>query len=148
MKYCNFCGNELLEAVEICPYCEQPIHQEEIHSNKKKKYITFVIKQNLPTCAEAIRLLEQAIFGAKADGVKVMKIVHGYGSSGVGGELRYCLQDYLERMKNQGRIRFYVAGEEFSRQFAKGQKLLQSFPKLANDKDLNRFNKGITIVAI
>jgi hypothetical protein len=147
MKYCDFCGNELNKDVQICPFCEQTVHYKQSISYKKK-YVTIIIKKDLPTCEEAIKLLEQAIFGAQVSDTKVIKIVHGYGSSGAGGELRYCLRDFLERMRMQKRIRFYVAGEEFSKQFPEGQKLLQSYPKLENDKDLNRFNKGITFVAV
>jgi hypothetical protein len=147
MKICDFCGNELALDVVVCPYCEQPIHKKSV-AVSKKKYTTLLIKKDLPTCEEAIKLLEQAVFGARAGDIKVIKIIHGYGSTGVGGELRYCLRDYLDRMIRLRMVNFIVPGEEFSRQFKNGQKFLQMFPKFENDKDLNRFNKGITFVVL
>ena len=146
MRYCEFCGNEVSHEEEICPYCEQPLQQEE--ENVTRKYITIRIKSNFPTCEEAIVKLYDQIKEAKISGVKIIKVIHGYGSSGKGGELRFCLREYMDSLEDNKFIRYYMIGEEFSRQYKMGKKILHDYPKLVNDKDLNRFNKGITLIAL
>ena len=45
------------------------------------------VKADLPALEEARRLVIEEIKRAKRDGVRVLKIIHGYGSTGKGGTL-------------------------------------------------------------
>src|SRR2546425_7725169 len=48
---------------------------------------TFNVEAALPTLEEARRQVIDEIRRAKREGVRVLKIIHGYGSSGKGGTL-------------------------------------------------------------
>ena len=48
---------------------------------------TFDVEAGLPTLDEAWRLVAAEIKLAKREGGKVLKVIHGYGSSGKGGAL-------------------------------------------------------------
>ncbi len=102
----------------------------------------------MPTCEESYRRLSYAINKARADNVKVLKIIHGYGSTGKGGELRYCLRERFQAMTWQRRILDFLPGEDLSRSNSKGIKFLKKYPKLVNDSDFNRGNKGITFIVL
>ena len=43
---------------------------------------TYIVEAGLPTLDEARRLVIEEIKRAKREGVKVLKVIHGYGSSG------------------------------------------------------------------
>jgi DNA-nicking Smr family endonuclease len=46
---------------------------------------TYNVEAGLPTLDEARRLVIEEIKRAKRERVKVLKVIHGYGSSGKGG---------------------------------------------------------------
>jgi len=48
---------------------------------------TYNVEAGLPILDEARRLAIEEIKRAKREGVKVLKVIHGYGSSGKGGTL-------------------------------------------------------------
>ena len=48
---------------------------------------TFNVEAGLPTLDEARRLVIAEIKQAQRDGARVLKVIHGYGSSGKGGAL-------------------------------------------------------------
>jgi hypothetical protein len=63
------------------------------------------VEAGLPTLDEARRLVIEEIKGAKREGVKVLKVIHGYGSSGKGGALYVGLRkSFRLRKKVPSRI--------------------------------------------
>ncbi|MCD4817768.1 MAG: hypothetical protein K8S23_03650 [Candidatus Cloacimonetes bacterium] len=149
MKICEVCGNEIDDFSPICPFCGNGAKKTRSSSKQKSdKYVTKNIKIGMPTCEQAIKMVKSTLFKASYDNTKVIKIIHGYGSSGVGGELRYCLREYFQQLCGQGKLKFFVSGKDFSRTNPNGKRLLSYFPKLSNDKDLNRSNRGITFIVI
>ncbi len=106
------------------------------------------IKESMPTVEEARRLLLDALRSARADGVEVLKIIHGYGSSGVGGALRTGLRQSLSRRRKEGLVREVIHGESWDIFEARTQELLQRHPALRRDRDLNNSNEGITLVIL
>ena len=56
-----------------------------------------------------------ALRSAKANRVKVLKLIHGYGSSGRGGAIRADVLAQLARKKRAGQIQEFVRGEIFPR---------------------------------
>jgi hypothetical protein len=48
---------------------------------------TYNVEAGLPTLDDARRQVIDEIKRAKREGVKVLKVIHGYGSSGKGGAL-------------------------------------------------------------
>lgn len=106
---------------------------------------TINIEEGRPTADVAIKRLASEIVRVKAQGAKVVKIIHGYGSSGVGGVLKGVVRRELERMKKRGVIKLYVPGENFEIFNADAIKLLDNCSALRTDRDLGRYNSGITM---
>lgn len=106
------------------------------------------IKSDMPTVDEARRELIAAIDQARADGVQVIKLVHGYGSTGVGGALRNALRKSLLKRRKEGAVKSIVHGEKWG-VFDEGARALRNrYAFLHKDSDYNRQNSGITIVEL
>jgi ABC-type multidrug transport system ATPase subunit len=77
-----------------------------------------------------------------------LKVIHGYGSSGTGGEIRIAAQKRLHELKEAGQIRGCIFGEDWSKSDSTTWQLLQVHPELKSDSDLGRRNQGITVVLL
>jgi hypothetical protein len=108
---------------------------------------TVNVKSDLPSVPEALQRLERELALARRDGIPILKIVHGYGSSGVGGDIRIAVQKRLRELADAGQIRACIFGENWSTSDEQTWRLLQRQPELKNDRDLGRANKGISIVS-
>ena len=101
-----------------------------------------------PTVFQALGQLNYELGVARRDGYEVVKLIHGYGSSGTGGEIRIAVQRRLVEMARDGQIRSCIFGEDWSKSNERAWSLLQSRPELKLDKHLGRKNLGITIVEL
>lgn len=106
---------------------------------------TFNIEAGLPSLEEARRMVAEEIRSAKRDGVWVLKVIHGYGSSGKGGRLCIGLRKSFGLRKKEGVIRDFIPGENFSIFNDPVLALLETVPELRGDPDLNATNEGVTI---
>ncbi|GAW29262.1 MULTISPECIES: Smr/MutS family protein [unclassified Carboxydocella] len=106
------------------------------------------IEQGMPTVEQARLRLLQALRGAKARRARAVKVIHGYGSSGVGGTLRGEMQKALAAHRRSGLIRHFVSGDKWSIFTPEGRRALELVPELKGDRDLDRGNPGITIVIL
>jgi len=97
---------------------------------------------------EALQRLEREIVQARREGVALLKFIHGYGSSGAGGDIRIAVQAHLREMADSGAIRGSVFGEEWAKSCEEVWRLLLEMPELKSDKDLGRRNLGITVVML
>lgn len=113
-----------------------------------KRVMEVNIKAGAPSVAEARVRLIARIGEAQKSGTAVLKIIHGYGSSGTGGKLRIALRKALERLAAEGRLRNIVHGEHWDIFDPASQRLLGTYDELAADEDLGRKNAGITIVEL
>lgn len=93
------------------------------------------------------RLLAEFDSAGKA-GAKVLKVIHGWGSSGEGGKLGPAIRKSLRLRVKEGRARLVVAGERFSSDTLEGRELAQRHPSVRADRDFNRANPGVTIVEL
>lgn len=109
---------------------------------------TVNLEDGLPLCHEAINRLKHELEAAGERGVGVIKLIHGYGSSGTGGRLRIAVRRHLDGCRLNGFIADYIEGEHFDIFDARTQKALQAYPELARDRDLQRHNNGITVVLL
>jgi len=107
---------------------------------------TFNVEAGLPTLDEARRRVAAEIKRAKREGVKVLKVIHGYGSSGKGGALCVGLRRSFGLRKKEGAIKDFFAGEDFSIFNPTVLALLEAVPGLRGDLDLNATNEGVTIL--
>ena len=109
---------------------------------------TVILKEGMPSVEQARSRLSSEIQAARQDGIKVLKLVHGYGSTGVGGDLRIALQATLRQMAARGEIRDCIYGENWRTSNERTWALLKQQPALKADSDLGKGNKGITIVML
>lgn len=109
---------------------------------------TVNIEDGFPTVEQARTRLRSEIEAAQSRGFKLLKIIHGYGSHGVGGELRVALQSTLRRMAQSGEIRDCIYGEKWRKSDERSWELLKRMPELKNDPDLGRGNRGVTLVLL
>ena len=109
---------------------------------------TAILKDGLPSIEQARARLSSEIAAAQQAGLKVLKIVHGYGSTGVGGDLRFALQATLRQMVSRKEIRDCIYGENWRTGDERTWALLKQMPELKSDADLGKRNKGMTVVLL
>jgi hypothetical protein len=109
---------------------------------------TISLKDDMPLVHEALQRLDHELARARQEKTTFLKLVHGYGSTGAGGDIRIAVQKRLLEMAENGQIRRCIFGENWSKSDEAAWKLLQSHPDLKKDPDLGRHNRGITIVLL
>ena len=102
----------------------------------------------MPSAHEAVARLTREIAIAKQQGHFAIKLIHGYGSSGVGGDIRIAAQKRLREMQDNHEIRDYIFGEDWTISDENTWKLANAHPELKRDRDLGKKNLGITIVLL
>lgn len=111
------------------------------------RYKTLNLKANNPTVELALGILEIEVEVARREGIIAMKVIHGYGSHGVGGEIKRALPFWLNRAKRRGFIRDFVKGEQWTAN-EKAEKFKKCCPDLLGDPELYHANAGVTIILI
>ena len=111
------------------------------------KYKIINLKENQPTVDQALAILEIEIEIARREGIVAMKIIHGYGSHGVGGEIKRALKIWLPRAKHKGFISDFVKGEQWLASET-AEKIKRLCPEVIGDPELFYSNSGITILLI
>ena len=106
------------------------------------------LKQGMPLVHQALSQLQGELAVARQQGTQLIKLIHGYGSTGAGGEIRIAVQKKLCEMKDRGEIGDCIFGENWSKSDDRTWKLLQRHPHLKSDPDLGRKNLGITLVVL
>lgn len=112
------------------------------------KIKTINLKVDMPTVQEALQRLERELVLARQREESLLKIIHGYGSTGVGGEIRIAIQKRLREMVESGEVRACIFGEDWRKGCDEAWRLLQGKAELKNDPDLGRGNRGITVVLL
>jgi hypothetical protein len=102
----------------------------------------------MPSVHEALQRLDRELASAGWQGSKLVKLVHGYGSTGEGGDIRIAVQKRLLELVENGHIQGCIFGENWSKSDDVTWRLLQSHPALKSDADLGRGNRGVTIVLL
>jgi hypothetical protein len=106
------------------------------------------LEQDRPTVNVGLLRMERALVAARAEHVALLKLIHGYGSSGVGGILREEVWKSLDRFKRNGFITDFIAGEDFRLSNEASWELVKRDKSLKEDRDFGRANRGITIVVL
>jgi len=144
---CEICGNEIVAGKSQCPYC-----QAECTGTRPRtdglSHLTINLEKGMPLVHQALERLERAICTGSSQGFKVLTFIHGYGSSGEGGAIKTAVLRQLQFLSHQGRVKAIIPGEEFEGRSGRGRQLLRRFPFLANHRDLNRANPGVTLVIL
>jgi len=106
------------------------------------------LKSGMPQVHEALQRLDRELALARQEKATLLKLIHGYGSTGAGGDIRIAAQKRLLELAQNGQIRGCIFGEDWSKSEDAAWRLLQSHPDLKTDSDLGRRNRGITIVLL
>lgn len=106
------------------------------------------LEENMPTVERARLCMEYELQAARKDAYRAVKLIHGYGSSGVGGVLRSELQKNLRKAAEDGVIQTFIPGEDWRISDPITWMLLKRFPEWKKDSDLGRNNQGISIVVL
>jgi hypothetical protein len=102
----------------------------------------------MPQVHEALQRLDRELALARQGKISLLKIIHGYGSSGAGGDIRIAVQKRLRELLDTGQIRGCIFGENWSKSDEDTWRLLQAYSELKSDPDLGRGNRGITVVLL
>lgn len=106
------------------------------------------VKSDNQTCLMAVAQLEIEIDACKLGGFSVLKVIHGYGSHGVGGAIKKDIHIKLKQMKAQKQIKDYIPCEKWTPNNPKRIMAIKSCDELLADSDLRMLNSGVTIVLI
>lgn len=110
-----------------------------------RKVVEVNLEYNMPTVEVAIQKMKNSLTTSKGQGYKVVILIHGYGSSGVGGSIKTAVIRCLGDSSLRGIVRTYVGGEQW---------LVRKRELQALCKDLERYerkiagNEGVTVVVL
>jgi hypothetical protein len=103
------------------------------------------IKSDMPIVDEALFQLKEELNYYKSK-QKIVKVIHGYGSSGTGGAIKKAVHQTLKQMKQQKWIKDYIPGEGFDLQSGFSSSIHMYKELLKSDRDYGKSNDGITYV--
>lgn len=106
------------------------------------------LKSDRPTVQQALERLVRELALARDEKCAMLKVIHGYGSSGAGGDIRIAVQKRLRDLLVAGEVRGCIFGEDWSKTDEETWRILQAKAELKNDPDLGRGNQGITVVIL
>ncbi|MCI8524860.1 MAG: hypothetical protein HFF17_02855 [Oscillospiraceae bacterium] len=106
------------------------------------------LELGMPYTADAVRRLTFEVHHSKELGCAVLKIIHGYGSTGKGGKIRVAARERLDFLLKKREIRSYIPGERFTIFNDETRCALQACPELRKDRDLERSNNGVTFILL
>ncbi len=112
------------------------------------EYKTLNLKEIMPSVDQALKVIEIEIETAKKEGIKALKIIHGYGSSGVGGEIKKALKNWSIIKKRKGLFVDFIRGEEFLSDSQKIKDAKKICPDLIGDIDFYFANPGISVIIL
>ena len=101
-----------------------------------------------PTVDQAMKRLTMEVGQSRRMNCAVLKIIHGYGSSGTGGKIRTASRRYLSDLKKKGEIRDVIPGESFSIFEEAVRQAFSRCDALRRDEDLDRYNNGVTFIVL
>ena len=140
---CPDCGN-VRALFDQCPHCSSialPILSSDT--------IELNIKQDGPYVDEALERLTEYLRKSLEVGIKAIVLIHGYGSSGEGGRIKWAIQDALENNRYSDRVDEYYFGVDVAYGSEAYHALLKRRPGLKRYlKRLKEGNMGITVLLL
>jgi len=109
---------------------------------------TVNLKEGMPLVNQALMQMDRELTVARREGCALVKLIHGYGSTGAGGEIRVAVQKRLREMSERGEIRAFIFGENWGQSDEHAWKIISARKELKQDRDLGKGNRGITIVEL
>ncbi len=144
---CPNCGNSIPNTYK-CPHCQQWLGLDTPLVDPGRQMVTLNLEQGSPTGDEAMRRFDDALERALHAGTRVLKVIHGYGSSGVGGVIRDRVRKACGEKEKEGTVAYWVKGEDCRVGAAGRKRLAKQFPKLLRDGSFRTGNQGLTWVEL
>ena len=149
MNLCPVCGNDIAHGLLICPFCGgKQDHQPGAVAAAGVFHKVVNLELGRPLVESALRKLQMELEGGRQQNLRVLTVIHGYGSSGKGGAIGTECRKVLAYLKGNGEINTFIPGEEFRLKSGPTRDLLRRFPQLAANVNLNKGNRGITLVVL
>lgn len=152
MKTCDFCGNPVAEHLKLCPYCNQELQFSKQTQKSINQEIEIInLEAGMPFVKEALERFDREFTSAQNRSIGLLKIIHGYGSSGKGGKIKIALHQKLKLMLSNQLIKSVIKGESFSKSTnskVHHKKLIDCYPDLSETLRPDTYNLGITFVEI
>jgi hypothetical protein len=98
-----------------------------------------------PSADTAVKNMVSQLSTCKGLGCKAVILVHGYGSSGVGGGIRTAVRSKLREASLSGVVRTICGGEDW---YQRKKELLELCPALSGYQRRIDGNQGVTIVVL
>ena len=143
MKTCDQCGNPVSPELFICPYCGGQSLDAPSGSHSVR---TLDLGHAGLTVTEARGRLEDAVLVAGNRGDRVLVVVHGYGSSGIGGRIASMVRSEAAKSLSAGHLLGWIAGEDLGGSTRRVRYLERRLPALADLEAWKRRNPGITLL--
>jgi len=144
---CPTCGNPVPAGTSHCPFCEHALPAGTVRGRRTGAIRIVNLEADRPPVEEALRRFRSAIQEGLLRGDRVLKLIHGYGSSGEGGRIREAVRRHLVVLEERGRIAGFFPGEALSAGSTATRQLRERMTgKGREDPDLRRGNPGITFV--
>ncbi len=106
------------------------------------------LEEGMPIVSEAIDRMHIGLQEMRVSGIKVVRLIHGYGSTGRGGKIRIGVREELAVMKRRKQICDFIPGEDFGPTDPASRALVERNRNINRDPDYGKFNHGITIVVL
>ena len=142
---CSTCGNPRNLLAHECSFCgetEKPL----ISAGKLTPY-SINLELNMPTVDEALDRFDDELRVVIKAGFKLVKVIHGHGSSGVGGKIRRAFREAMEHNRWGHLIKDVYYGEELIPGREGLIDLNKYHPRLQKELSKDFFgNAGITLL--
>lgn len=149
MKTCTICGNPIPDEASTCPFCEKPqAATPRRGALRGQSLVTVNLERGRPSVRDAISRLDMTLATGRLQGVRVVRVVHGYGSSGKGGRIKRAVGTHLKSLLTRRAVAGYVHGEDYADSSPSGRRLLQRCPRLKRSYRADHGNAGITLVEL
>jgi hypothetical protein len=146
-RVCEICGNPLTPTGIVCPFCNA-IQSEQNKATKKERFREVNLEYGMPTAEEGLSLMNTELKSAKSGGIKLLRFIHGYGSTGIGGKIRAVIRRDLAKKLSSGKVLSVLHGENYREGSLAARSLRISHPRLDRDVLHDTGNHGITFVEL
>lgn len=103
------------------------------------------LEYGMPSAEAAVRNMKNALTTFKGQGTKAVIIIHGYGSTGVGGSIKTAVTRALGENSMRGIVRASAGGEQWQ---SRKKELLILCGSLADYDRRISGNEGVTVVVL
>lgn len=103
------------------------------------------LERGMPTVEAALRTMVDQLGTCKRTGYRAVILVHGYGSSGVGGKIKAAVLAALREPRLAGLVREVCPGESWA---DRKKALLSVCPQLRDFEARIDGNPGVTVVLL